>query len=392
MLIERLDLKNFLSFGPDSEPLNLGALNVLIGPNGSGKSNILEALGLLRAAPQDYSSAIRNSGTLVRDWIWRQAEGAQTGLASLRARVRRSNDTALLYGMSFTEVADRFELIEEFIARDQPQGLLSPSGRQDVYQLADTGVGLMLAGGVKRQFSRTDLEPNRSVLAQFRDPIQYPEISALVRSLDGIRIYRDFRFGREMPARRPQDAAAPNDQLLDDCSNLGLVLNRLALDPKVKAQIVSALRVLYGGIDDYGVIVNGGTVQVFLSEGGRSVPATRLSDGTLRYLCLLAILCHPNPPPLVAIEEPELGLHPDVIPTLADLLRKASTRGQIVVTTHSDALVDAMSDEPESVVVVERGDEGTHAHRLIKAQLQPWLAEYRLGQLWSRGQIGGNRW
>ena len=149
---------------------------------------------------------------------------------------------------------------------------------------------------------------------------------------------------------------------------------------------------MYDGIDDYDVQIEGGTVQVFFHEGRFTVPATRLSDGTLRYLCLLAVLCHPNPPPLVCIEEPELGLHPDVLPTLAELLKEAATRTQLIVTTHSDVLVDAMSDRPEAVFVAEKSDTGTTLNRLDAEKLKPWLEKYRLGQLWTRGEIGGTRW
>ncbi|WP_448153119.1 AAA family ATPase [Castellaniella caeni] len=106
----------------------------------------------------------------------------------------------------------------------------------------------------------------------------------------------------------------------------------------------------------------------------------------------MVVLCHPNPPPLVCIEEPELGLHPDVLPTLAELLKEASTRTQLIVSTHSDSLVDALSDQPEAIIVAERSAQGTHLTRLDAVRLQPWLEKYRLGQLWTRGEIGGTRW
>ena len=122
------------------------------------------------------------------------------------------------------------------------------------------------------------------------------------------------------------------------------------------------------------------------------IPASRLSDGTLRFLCLLAILCDSDPPPLICIEEPELGLHPDMLPRIADLLVAASERTQLVVTTHSDILVDAMTDHPECVVVFEKHESCTQATRLNGDELSEWLKEYRLGQLWTRGQIGGMRW
>ena len=122
------------------------------------------------------------------------------------------------------------------------------------------------------------------------------------------------------------------------------------------------------------------------------MPATRLSDGTLRYLSILAVLCHPSPPSLVCLEEPELGLHPDILPGLADILREASNRCQLIVTTHSDALVDALTDTPESIVVCEKKEGQTTLRRLDKDELSHWLKTYRLGELWSSGEIGGNRW
>ncbi|MCI4029887.1 AAA family ATPase [Dickeya dianthicola] len=163
-------------------------------------------------------------------------------------------------------------------------------------------------------------------------------------------------------------------------------------DPLVKQRLLKALQALYDGIDDYDVQIEGGTVQVFFHEGTITIPATRLSDGTLRYLCLLAVLCHPNPPPLICLEEPELGLHPDVLPTLGELLKEASCRTQVIVTTHSDVLVDAMSDQPDAVLVAEKTPEGTTMTRLNAENLKPWLENYRLGQLWTRGDIGGTRW
>ena len=190
----------------------------------------------------------------------------------------------------------------------------------------------------------------------------------------------------------PQPADQPNDHLAPDCANLGLVLNRLERDLDSKRRILEALKDLYDGIDDYHISIEGGTVQVFLHEGRFRIPATRLSDGTLRYLCLLAVLCHPEPPPLVCIEEPELGMHPDIIPTIARLLKEASERTQFIVTTHSDLLVDALSDEPESVVVCEKVRGQTQMQRLDASQLGQWLEKYRLGELWMKGEIGGTRW
>ena len=139
-------------------------------------------------------------------------------------------------------------------------------------------------------------------------------------------------------------------------------------------------------------MVEGGTVQILVQEGRFSVPAFRLSDGTLRYLALLAVLFDPTPPPLVCIEEPELGLHPDVINRVAEALRFAAERTQLIVTTHSASLVDAFTDTPDVVLVCEKEDNSSVVRRLDDESLKPWLERYRLGALWTSGEIGGNRW
>ena len=208
-----------------------------------------------------------------------------------------------------------------------------------------------------------------------------------------MRFYREWNFGRRTPTRRPQQADLPQDSLLEDASNLGSVLSDLMNRPHVKRQILDHMRTFYQSVEDVTTTIISGNVQIFFHEEGlqHPVPATRLSDGSLRYLCLLAVLCHPDPPPVICIEEPEIGLHPDIIPKVAKLLVEASSRSQIFVTTHSDILVDALTDTPESIVVCEKSEGATQLRRLDAKELEPWLEKYRLGELWTSGEIGGNR-
>lgn len=388
MLIHSVQLNNFLSFGPSAETVPLGPLNVIIGPNGAGKSNLLESIALLQSAPEQLLKPIREGGG-VRDWLWKGGQGTPT--AALEVVLDNpKGPQRLRYQLSFTEVGQRFQIVDERIENEKPVSEQHPQAY--FYYHFNHGRPVLNVKDQKRSLQQEDVDLERSILSQRRDPDQYPELTYLGQVLGKIRLYREWSFGRYTPPRLPQKADLPNEHLEPDGSNLGLVLNRLRRDPEVKRRLLTALQALYDGIDDYDVQIEGGTVQVFFHEGRFTIPATRLSDGTLRYLCLLAVLCHPNPPPLICIEEPELGLHPDVLPTLADLLKEASTRTQLIVTTHSDVLVDAMSDQPESVLVAEKGEHGTTLTRLDAEKLKPWLEKYRLGQLWTRGEIGGTRW
>ena len=85
-------------------------------------------------------------------------------------------------------------------------------------------------------------------------------------------------------------------------------------------------------------------------------------------------------------------MHPDVLPELSRLLVESSERTQVIVTTHSDILVDTMTERPEAVVVCEKHEGKTEMIRLKKEDLSVWLDKYRLGQLWTMGQLGGTRW
>lgn len=387
MLLKSIKLTNFLSFGETTQAVELLPLNVVIGPNGSGKSNLIESIELIRSAPKELLTPIRDGGG-VRDWLWKGAPPAPT--ATVEALIDNPKGPgALRYVLSFTEVAQRFEIVDERIENERPD---TGHERPYFYYRFESGHGVLNVKGTSRRLQHEEIDPTASILAQRKDPDQYPELTYLGNALPKIRLYREWSFGRYTPPRLPQKADLPNDLLEPDASNLGLVLNRLRREPEAKRRLLEALRTLYEGIDDYDVQIEGGTVQVFLHEGRFSVPATRLSDGTLRYLCLLSILCHPNPPPLVCIEEPELGLHPDVLPTLAGLLKEAAERTQLIVTTHSDVLVDALTDRPDVVLVAEKTSSGTKLNRLDAKNLKPWLEKYRLGQLWTRGEIGGTRW
>jgi predicted ATPase len=393
MLIHEISLKNFLSYKEPSVPFILKPLNVLIGPNGSGKSNLLEAIELLRSAPEQFLRPIREGGG-VREWL-HKGDHVGVSTASLNCVVNYpSGNQPLRYVVSFTAAGQQFEIVDERIENEKPD----PSKKHRTgdkpyfFYEYDKGRPTLNVKGKRRELRREDVELDKSILAQRRDPEQYPEITYLATKLSNIRLYREWSFGRYTSPRMPQRADLPNTMLEGDFSNLGLVLNWLGSKAETKKRMLTELQKLYDGIDDYGVQIEGSSVQVFFHENGRTIPATRLSDGTLRYLCLLAILLQPTPPPLVCIEEPELGLHPDILPTVADLLKDASTRMQLIVTTHSDILVDAMTDTPEAVLVCEKTVDGTTLRRLNAEELKPWLENYRLGELWSRGDLGGNRW
>ncbi|MFM7426371.1 MAG: AAA family ATPase [Elainella sp.] len=398
-LIRQLKITNFLSYGGSGEPIDLEPLNVIIGTNASGKSNLIETLGLLRALPQDLSIPIREGGG-IREWLWKGHQSQPLPIAQLEVLVTYPEGVMpLRYRIQITATAQRLEIVDEAIENEHPINqasdvyffyrYLAGNPVLNVRTTPETRAG-ETNNRSRRSLRREDLKPDQSVLSQRKDPDQYPELTYLSNQFAEIRLFREWNLGRYTPPRLPQKPDLPEDFLSEDASNLGLVLTDL--QSRIGTQkIVTYLKKIYEPIEEILPRISGGTVQLFIREAGllEPIPATRLSDGTLRYLCLLTILCHPAPPPLVCLEEPELGLHPDVIPVIAELLIEASQRTQLVVTTHSDALISALSEVPEAIMVCERTETGSHLRRLRPEALGAWLDDYTLGELWRMGEIGG---
>ena len=414
MLIHRLKMAGLLSFGPEGIDLPMEPLNVLIGPNGSGKSNFLEAIALLRGAPSGITDPISRMGG-VRDWLWKGPDAPD--FMTIKSEIGYPHGGVLQHSLTLADRNGRAEVTGEDVEpseKTRDDQIWTSYHRPPGHNQAALEVSQINEQAAQRYAKRekrtdewstpriaaryrpgavdfaADAQPDQSILYWYATP-EYPGLWHLKQNYQRIRLFRDWSFGPSAEIRRSQSAHDRADFLDEDSTNLALVLSHF--HGEIKRQVVTALKKLFDGIRDITFSVAGGHVALFLEESdNRLIPATRLSDGTLRYLCLLSILLHPEPPPVVVIEEPELGLHPDILPTLADLLVSASERSQLIVTTHSDVIVDALADSPESVVVCDKQDGQTEMRRLDKADLAKWLKDYTLGNLWSSGQLGGNRW
>ncbi len=389
--LKSVRLDGFLSFAPDSPQIDLEPLNVLIGPNGSGKSNLIEAIELLHATPTALADAIRYGGG-IREWLWK-GEGSE-GSAEIDVVVKGDPPIPdLRYRLAFAPSGQRTEVVDEAIEETERRD----DSAKDVYfyYRFQDGRPVLNARAIQgdrvtRSLRREDLKPDESVLSQRKDPDSYPEVTWLGEQFGRMQTFREWSFGRSAPLRQPQPADLPSWPLLTDARNLVLLLNEIE-HGDTAAEFGRMLRLFLPRYERFSTRIQGGTVQLYLHEEGlrHPIPAARLSDGTLRFLAILALLLSPSPPPLICIEEPELGLHPDAVALLADLLIDASARTQLIVTTHSDALVSGLSEHLRSVLVCEhRG--GTVIRRLDPEPLASWLEGYRLGEVWRIGELGGN--
>ena len=178
-MIKQLRLDGFLSFAPGSEPFELRPLNVLIGPNGSGKSNLIEALGLLATTPHDLASAVRGGGG-AGEWLWKGSPTARSmEIEAVLDRESMPTGREIRYRLSLASVQRRLEILDEAI-----EEVDSIPGKDDVYFYYRFRQGhpvlnlrTVADDSVERRLRREDLLPDQSVLAQVKDPEQYPEVT-----------------------------------------------------------------------------------------------------------------------------------------------------------------------------------------------------------------------
>ena len=209
-------------------------------------------------------------------------------------------------------------------------------------------------------------------------------------ALSGWRVYHFQNTSRTAALMRAQNAV-DNESLWADAGNIAPFLLRLREEqnPHYK-RIVSHIQQAAPFFGDFKLKPDAqGKVQLLWTE--RYSPKIyyphQLSDGTLRFICLAALLLQPEPPPCIIIDEPELGLHPFAITILAGMFRLAEEKCQLIISTQSSALVDHL--QIEDLIVVDRVDGGTTLSKPDPEELEAWMDQYSVGELWDKNLLGG---
>ncbi len=346
------------------EELRLGAINVLIGPNGSGKSNFIGAFAFL--------NAIRSGG--LQDYVIR-AGGADK---VLHFGARHTAEVHI--GISFQDERDAYEIT------------LLPSGADE-----------LVPGSEHAYFWDKTLHPNRPYQTSVDPAGKEAGISRsgargvvmyVGRHLNRWKLYHFHDTSSNSPMKKTADVN-DNRHLRPDGSNLAAFLFLLRRQhPESYGLISRTVRQVapfFEGFQLEPQLLNPNKIQLEWRHAGTDAyfDASSLSDGTLRFMALATLFLQPDGfrPSVILVDEPELGMHPYAITLLASLMKQAAVETQVIVSTQSSLLLDHF--EPEDVLVADRIDGGTQLTRLDKAELQPWLEEYSLGQLWEKNELGG---
>lgn len=333
--------------------LDLGQANVLVGPNGCGKSNLYRAMWLLAEAAQGRLAAAFAAEGGFPSALWAGDRDSDRVQLSLEVTVDEF-EYGLVCGLP---TRDRYQIDPEATGAAAPvtafrldpevkdEHLALRTGRRSVEFLRrKLGVAHVRdAEGVRVehpvQFDRSD-----SALAQLREAHRFPELSLLREQLRSWRFYHGFRTDADSPIRQPRpgvftpilghdgaDCAAALQTVIEHGGHgrLAELIDR-AIPGAQLALAIDERRALF-------------ELQLAMPGLHRPLRAAELSDGTLRYLCLLAALLSPRPPHLLALNEPETSLHPDLLPALAELIAGAAKTTQLWVTTHSRALAETIA-------------------------------------------------
>lgn len=354
--IDRISIRGFKSI-QRLDDLTLKPLNALIGANGVGKSNFIAFFILLR----ELAAGRLQHWTRVQGGADRLLSGGAQLTARLEARIEIDGQA---YEFALEPTADGgFSFAREALLVNEPD-----SDRWTARTSWGAGhLESRLGDAAEAQWMREALAKRR--LYHFHDTSDTAKVK------------------RKAPVHDCQS-------LRSDAANLAPYLFRIQRErPEAYRLIRDTVRLALADFDDF--VFQPETLpsqEALLSllwrerGSGYVLWPSQFSDGSLRFICLVVALLDPEPPATFVIDEPELGLHPWALNLIGAMLRSASLKSQVIVSTQSAELVNEM--QVEDLLIVEREAGNTTFRRLPEEGFRSWLEDYTLGELWQKNLLG----
>jgi predicted ATPase len=403
-MLKQIVLENFFSFRKQ-ETIDLYTTpNILLGINGSGKSSFINSIKLL------YEGIAGNGFADCFQTMWggyhavanvcgKEADAIRLtyifDAAALKQLHQNSPFAAdVTYSVTIRPVGiSGYYLQEEFSSPDKEKN--DPV----VYLTFNNGSGRLstLTDNKKVEFKEYDAQEisgQELVLRQINDPSRYLPMFVLRKAIEGLAIYSGFYTGTGSKLRQPSGSSEAI-RLVASGENLTSLLNNLKNNNiPVFDKIQAALAKVNPSYQSIEFNFFGAQLYLSLKEKSlqRTITALHISDGTLKFLLYMAVLYNSEHTNLICIDEPENGLHPDMIKTVADAIKYASSHCQVIAATHSPLLLNCF--EPDDILVFEKDEETncTHVKRISEDDFEDWDGAFLPGQMWLQGQIGGKRW
>lgn len=365
-----------------SVDVSLRSFNVLIGANGVGKSSLLDIFDLLAASAGGHlAETITEMGGM------NSLLTAASGTKAITLQLRTDKETAPTLGYDLQLVSQGYGYT---ISQEQLCEVGNPPQDDAVESLVALNSGIDYWDGTNWTSPNWEYKSQETALSQV--PKVYRRAESFRRLVaDVSEVYHSLDVSTRAPVRLPQalsPAQTPGSNGEDLVSCLYTI--RETLHDRFEA-IEDALRVAFPTFDrlDFPLVATGRGTLAWQERGfTRPFYANELSEGTLQFLWLATLLQSPGLPSVTLIDEPEVSLHPEMLRLLADLMREATERTQLVVATHSDRFVRFL--DPGELVICDCDDEGgMTVQRGDALDLAAWMEDYTLDQLWSKGILGG---
>ncbi len=375
-----------------------GDLNVLIGPNGDGKSNLLGVLQLLNAAANGrLSKWVQQEGGML-PMVWDgQAERIDLEMNTLQidgeSGVPQGLRRSYHLGLGRVGVSGAYRVEDEHLGTPFRTKEEKPAtGQVFLLHRSGTSATILDAAGARPRVPERNILDHEALLSTVAAAFSaHPAVRNFQRNVAGWGIHPEFHVGRDSAPRH--GTVARRETRLDTAGeNLISVLHTLYTGNRdFKRDLDQAMRAAFG--DDFDEMVfppeadQRIQLRVRWKSMSREQSAADLSDGTIRFLYLLAILANPDPPPLIAIDEPETGLHPTMQHIIAEFAAGAASRTQVVLTTHSPEFLDCFKDTIPTTTVVEwQEGQGTTLRSLSAEALAQWVKRFSLGEILRTGE------
>ena len=357
--IDKLTIKGFKTL-QDVE-LELGKLNVLIGPNGAGKSNFVSYFRMLREMADESFQ------------IWVAKRGGASRILTFGANQTTQLSSRIEIGDSFYEFTLELADDERFVFKRENALVVDGEARHE-----------HVSGGGHIESHFLSDYPSHT----------YPTVAKFCSAIAGAGAFH-LNDTSDTAAAKYNRGLHDNRLLRGQGENLAAILYKLKHFHSMRyEEILDIVRLALPFFGDFilepiEIGPDESTIQLMWRQNDRDYPflPSHLSDGSLRFICLVTALLQPDPPSTIIIDEPELGLHPYAISLLGALIHKFTEQTQFILATQSVSLIDQFSIDDFIVVELENGV--SVFRRKIEDDFKLWLEDYSVGELWEKNVLGG---